>query len=153
MSECVGHAPLVGARAGELTEEEARSLALHLESCPRCQAWVAEVAAVDGLVGEALLARAAERDFAPFVDQVMARIGDAEPHRGGVLGWFRHHWKVTAAGLAPALAALAVFLYVRSESGFRDQVAMLELSSEGEITTVLQTKDGPVVLLAPENES
>ena len=150
MSECVRHAPLIGARQGELTEEEATSLALHLETCARCQAWVKEAAATDGLVGEALLARAAGRDFAPFVDQVMARIGDAEPHRGGVLGWLNHHWKVTLAGLAPALAALAVFLYVRSESDFRDQVALLEISSEGDIATVLQTKDGPVVLLTPE---
>ena len=74
MSECVRHAPLIGARQGELTEAEATSLALHLETCARCQAWVKEAAATDGLVGEALLARAAERDFAPFVDQVMARI-------------------------------------------------------------------------------
>lgn len=150
MSECVRHAPMIGARQGELTEQEALSLALHLETCPRCQAYVQDTAATDGLVAEALLARAAERDFAPFVDQVMARIGDSEPHRAGVLGWLNHHWKVALAGLAPALAALAVFLYVQSESDFRDHVALLELSSEGEATTVLQTRDGPVVLLAPE---
>ena len=96
----------------------------------------------------ALLARAAQRDFAPFVDQVMARIGDAAPHRGGALGWLRHHWKGTAAALAPALAAAAVIIYLRVETG--DQLAMMELSSEGDIATVLQTTDGPVVLLAPE---
>ena len=153
MSECVRHAPMIGAREGELNDEEALSLALHLETCPRCQAYVKDTAVTVGLVAEALLARGALRDFAPFVDQVMERIGDAEPHRGGVLGWLNHHWKVALAGLAPALAALAVFLYVRSESDFHDHVALLELSSEGEATTVLQTKDGPVVLLLDPEES
>jgi anti-sigma factor RsiW len=150
MSECVRHAPLIGSRQGELTEEEALSLALHLESCPRCQAYVREAEATEGLVREALLARAAERDFAPFVDQVMERIGGAEPHRGGVFGWFNHHWKAATAALVPALVAAGVFLYVRSDDDFRDQLAQVELSSEGDVTTVLQTKDGPVVLLAPE---
>lgn len=150
MSECTRHAPMIGAREGELSEEEALSLAVHLESCPRCQAYVRDAEATAGLVREALLARASERDFAPFVDQVMARIGGAEPHRGGVIGWFHHHWKGAMAALAPALAALAVFMYVQSGDDRRDQIAMLEISSEGSVATVLQTLDGPVVLLAPE---
>lgn len=148
MNECVRHAPMIGSREGELTEEQALSLAAHLEGCARCQAYVREAQATEGLVAKALLARAAERDFAPFVDQVMARIGDAAPHRGGVLGWLRHHWKGTLAALAPALAAAAVIVYVRLEAP--DQLAMMELSSEGDVTTVLQTTDGPVVLLTPE---
>ena len=148
MSECVRHAPMIGSREGELSEEATLALATHLETCARCQAFVREAQATEGLVGEALLARAAQRDFAPFVDQVMARIGDAAPHRGGALGWLRHHWKGTAAALAPALAAAVVIIYLRVETG--DQLAMMELSSEGDIATVLQTTDGPVVLLAPE---
>jgi anti-sigma factor RsiW len=148
MSECVRHAPMIGSREGELSEEAALALATHLETCARCQAFVREAQATEGLVGEALLARAAQRDFAPFVDQVMARIGDATPHRGGALGWLRHHWRGTLAALAPALAAAAVIIYLRVETG--DQLAMMELSSEGDIATVLQTTDGPVVLLTPE---
>jgi hypothetical protein len=50
----------------------------------------------------------------------------------------------------PVLAALALFLYVRIEGG-REPIAMLELSSEGEVTTILQTSDGPVVLLDEES--
>jgi len=41
-------------------------------------------------------------------------------------------------------------VYVRVDGG-RDTIALLELSSEGEATTVLQTADGPVVLLAGES--
>lgn len=148
MNECVRHAPMIGSRKGELTEQEELSLALHLESCPSCQAYVRGTQATEGLVAEALLARAAQRDFAPFVDQVMARIGSRQPHRGGAIGWLHHHWKVTLAALAPALAAAAVFLYVQYESP--DRLAMMELSTEGNVSTVLQTYDGPVVLLTPE---
>ena len=52
----------------------------------------------------------------------------------------------------PVLAALAVIVYVRIGSG-PEPIAMLELSSEGEATTVLQTADGPVVLLLEESGS
>jgi hypothetical protein len=47
------------------------------------------------------------------------------------------------------MAALAVIVYVRVISG-PGPIAMMELSSEGEATTVLQTVDGPVVLLAED---
>lgn len=148
MNDCVRHAPMIGSREGELSEEVAHALAAHLETCPRCRAYVREVQATEGLVAQALLARAAQRDFAPFVDQVMARIGDAAPHRGGAVGWLRHHWKGTMAALAPALAAAAVIVYVKLNEP--DRLAMMELSSEGNVATVLQTTDGPVVLLTPE---
>lgn len=154
-SECIRYAPMIGAREGELSVEEARALAAHLEACPGCQARALDAAATEGLVAEALLAEAARRDFAPFVDQVMARIERAEaPAAGrGILSWLRHHWRGTAAALTPAVAALAVFLYVRWEGSQPGEMALLEFSSEGIVSTVIQTSDGPVVLLDEDEES
>jgi anti-sigma factor RsiW len=150
MKDCIRFAPLIGAREGELTPGEAKALALHLRECGTCRATAADFAATDGLVREALLARANARDFAPFVDAVMARVGRTE--RPGLLGWLSRHRRAAAAALVPALAALALIVYVRLDGG-RDQIAMLELTSEGEVTTVLQTSDGPVVLLLGESDT
>jgi anti-sigma factor RsiW len=154
--ECVRYAPMIGSREGELSTQEAEGLRRHLETCETCGAIAADDALTDGLVGEALLARANARDFAPFVDQVMARVGGADafapPRPTGVLSWLRRHRRGALAALAPVLAALAVIVYVRLGSG-RSEVAMLEVSSEGEATTILETQDGPVVLLSEENGS
>jgi anti-sigma factor RsiW len=150
MKDCVRFAPMIGARPGELPAEDADAFAAHLLSCPACQATAADFVATDGLVAEGLLAEANARDFAPFVDQVMARVTRAE--RRGVLGWLGRHRRAAVAAVVPALAALAVIVYVRVDGG-GDPIALLELSSEGEVTTVLQTADGPVVLLAGESET
>jgi anti-sigma factor RsiW len=150
MKDCLRFAPMIGALPGELSPEEADGLAAHLLACASCQALAADFAATDGLVAEALLAEANRRDFAPFVDEVMARVGRAE--RPGVAGWFARHRRAAAAALVPVLATLALIVYVRMDGG-RDQIALLELSSEGEVTTVLQTADGPVVLLVDESET
>jgi anti-sigma factor RsiW len=141
---------MIGAREGELTPAEAAALSAHLRTCATCAALAADVAATEGLVSEALLAAANARDFAPFVDEVMARVARAE--RPGVRGWLARHRRAAAASLVPVLAALAVIVYVRLDGG-HDPIALLELSSEGEATTVLQTADGPVVLLAGESET
>jgi anti-sigma factor RsiW len=151
MKDCIRFAPMIGAREGELTPGEAKALDLHLQSCRGCRATAADFAATEGLVGEALLAQANARDFAPFVDQVMARVGHA-PRERGLWAWLGRHRRAAAATLVPALAALALIVYVRVDGG-RDQIALLELTSEGEATTVLQTSDGPVVLLAGESGS
>ncbi len=148
MKDCIRFAPMIGAREGELTPGESKVLEAHLAECGTCRAIAADFAATDGLVSEALLARANGRDFAPFVDQVMERIARAE--RRGVRAWLSRHRRAAAAALVPVLAALAVLVYVRLDGG-REQIALLELSSEGEVTTVLQTADGPVVLLASES--
>ena len=145
MMDCLHYVPLIGAREGELSDAEAEGLAGHLATCGSCRALQAELAAVDGLVAEGLLGAASARDFAPFVDQVMARVG-APSERAGVLAWLRHHWRGAAATLVPVVAALGLFLYVRWDGGL-GQIAALELSSEGNVSTVLQTKDGPVVLI------
>lgn len=152
-SDCIRYAPMIGAREGELSAEEARALAAHLDACDACAARALDLAATDGLVAEGLMARAAERDFAPFVDEVMARIAHEAPARRGVLSWLRKHWRGTAAALTPAVAALAVFLYVRWESSQPGEMALLEFSSEGNVSTVIQTSDGPVVLLDDDEGS
>lgn len=149
-TECVRFAPLIGSRPGELDEADAQALAAHLASCDTCRALAADVAATEGMVSDALLRAANARDFSSFADGVMARVERTE--RPGLLGWFRRHRAAAAASLVPVLAALAVIVYVRIEGG-QGQVAMLELSSEGEATTVLQTADGPVVLLEEETGS
>jgi anti-sigma factor RsiW len=149
MKDCVRYAPMLGAREGELTQDEQRALDAHLEGCADCRALAAELAALDGLVGESLMARANSRDFAPFVDQVMARVG-AEGRaparaRRGFLGWLFAHPRAAIASVVPVLAAAALVVYVRS--GRSGEVALFEMATEGEVTMVLQTKDGPVVLL------
>ncbi len=155
MKECVRFAPMIGAHPGELSREEARALEAHLAACGACRARAADLAATEGLVSDALLAQANARDFTPFVDEVMARIGDGAAERRGVLAWVgRHRRRALAAILVPALAALAVIVYVAHEEGSRPQeIALLEVTSEGDATTILQTSDGPIVLLGEENGS
>lgn len=147
MKDCIRFAPMIGSRPGELTPADADGLAQHLLACASCQTLAADFAVTDGLVNEALLAQANARDFSGFVDGVMARVDRAE--RPGILGWFRRHRAAAAAGVVPVVAALAFLVYFRIEGG-PGPAAMLELSSEGEATTVLQTADGPVVLLDDE---
>jgi len=150
MSDCTKIAPLLGARDHELTAAEAAALAAHLASCDRCRAIAADLAATEGMVREGLMARANARDFSTFADEVMAKVGRAE--RPGLFGWIGRHRAATALGtLIPVLAAVALLMYVRIEGG--REPALFELSSEGEATTVLQTADGPVVLLAEDNGS
>ena len=156
MKECLRFAPLIGSREGELAPDEAKALAAHLAGCERCRAVAADLAATDGMVSEALLRAANSRDFSTFADGVMGKLGLEETpaqaaagraRGGGLLAWFRgHRGRTAAATLVPVLAALAVVVYVRLEGG-PGPAAMFELSSEGEATTVLQTADGPVVLL------
>ncbi len=153
MKECVRFAPMIGSRPGELAPEEARALEAHVATCAACRARAADLAATEGLVSEALLAQANARDFAPFVDEVMARIGAGAPERPGLFAWLGRHRRALAATLAPALAALAVIVYVRVEGSRPQEIALLEVTSEGDATTILQTSDGPIVLLAEENGS
>jgi anti-sigma factor RsiW len=156
MRSCVRFAPMIGSREGELPEEEARALARHLDGCPSCRALEAELAATHGLLADALMAQANSRDFAPFVDQVMARVGEAgwsAQQRGGrrqgsILSFLRNHWRLAAATVVvvAVLAAASSFLYVQRHVEQPEELAALEISVEGGYT-VLQTSDGPVVLI------
>ena len=146
---CVRFAPMIGSRPGELSPSDAEALAKHLGTCETCRALAADLAATDGLVNDGLMARANARDFSGFVDGVMARVERAE--RPGLLGFLRRHRAAAVAGLVPVLAALATIVYLRLEGG-PGPAGVLELSSEGEATTVLQTADGPVVLLNADDD-
>ncbi len=158
MKACLRYAPMIGSREGELSAEDEQALAAHLAQCPACSAMAAEVAATEGLLREALLARANARDFGPFVDQVMARV--SSPVGGtrrvrpwaGVLGLLRGHWKLFAAAAVAVVAAVSAFMYVGREVPEPEQLAALEMDLEGD-NTVLQTADGPVVLIPPEDGS
>lgn len=151
MSECTSYRPMIGAREGELSSAEAAALASHLAGCRGCGAWAAELAATEGLVSEALLAAAARRDFAPFVDGVMARIEAARPVPLPARVWRAlrlHPWLAAGGALAPVAAVLAFALYLDLGQG-PDLVASrgLELSAEGNAVTIIQSAEGPVVLL------
>ncbi len=159
MKACLRFAPMIGSREGELSAEDSRALAAHLAECPTCSAMAADVAATEGLLCEALLAKANARDFAPFVDEVMARVqapaGLPSTRAAGRLrrglGLLRGHWKLfTATAVAVLVAAVSVFMYVERDVSEPEEIAALEMDLEGG-STVLQTSDGPVVLLEPDD--
>ncbi|HEY6003603.1 MAG TPA: zf-HC2 domain-containing protein, partial [Anaeromyxobacter sp.] len=100
MKECVLFAPMIGARPGELTAGESKALDAHLSSCSACRGVARSAETFDGLVGEALLARASVRDFAPFVDGVLARIEGAPRRSAGFLSWLHGHRRAAVASLA-----------------------------------------------------
>lgn len=148
--DCIPFVPMIGAREGELSAKERAALDAHLQGCAACRAREADALALAGLVSEALLAEAAKRDFAPFVDGVMTRIQrqPSRAPRSRVLAFFAAHRRATAAALAPILAAAALIVYVRTRPAPPPQMAAaMELTTEGEATLVLETSDGPVVLL------
>jgi hypothetical protein len=168
VTACLRFAPMIGARPDELTDEEAGALAEHLASCEACQARLADEKALSGMLSEALAAEANRRDFSSFSDEVLARIpayGGAVhgralagerasarvgPAAGGllapILSWVRHHRLAAAASaLAPTLAAAALILYFERDRG--EEPVSVAVFTEGRATTVLETSEGPVVLL------
>lgn len=154
MADCTTYRPLIGSREGELSPAEAEALAGHVTGCPGCRRWAASLAVTEGLVSEALLAVAARRDFAPFAGQVMARI---ERRRYGPLARLRrtiyqHPWFAVGSALAPIAAALMVALYVQRRAGNDYANSSLEVNSEG-ATTIIQSNDGPLVLIDDDDES
>ena len=151
MTACARFAPMLGARPGELSEAEARELAEHLAACEACQARLADEEAVSGMLGEALMAEASRRDFATFSDEVLERIPEYRSRRG-FAQWVRHHRLFAAAGaLAPALAAIAIVVYVdRSQE---PEEPAFQVTAEGRSTMVLETRYGPVVLFGADEST
>lgn len=142
MSDCLRFAPMVGARPGELADEEARALSEHLAACAACQARLADEQALAGLLSEALLAEASRRDFADFSDGVLDRV---EPRSvlGRLGAWARRHRAVVVASVLAPAAALALVVYLGAGHPDAPEV---EVTAEGHGAMVLQTEDGPVVL-------
>jgi anti-sigma factor RsiW len=157
MAECSAFRPMIGSRDGELAPAAAAALQAHLAACRGCQKLAAELAATEGLVAEALLAAAARRDFAPFVDGVLARIAATRPptllERTRRL--LRLHPSLAIGGaLAPLLLAAAVVVLYQTRSGNEvADVQSLELNSVGHTTTVIQSIDGPVLLLDDDDDN
>jgi anti-sigma factor RsiW len=164
MKACARYAPMLGARAGELSDEETRGLADHLATCEACQARLADEEATSGLLSSALMDEANRRDFSTFSDEVLARIPEygtqkapVHPERSaegaksrGLLttlaDWARHHRAAAAiSALAPTLAAAALLMYFASGSP-PAETAAVEVHAEGRTATVLETSDGPMVL-------
>jgi anti-sigma factor RsiW len=154
MSECTHYAPMLTARPVELSAEEAAALARHLDACVDCRAQRAVFLATDGLLAEGLLAKAAERDFAPFTDAVMARVGRRHTAQGRLFDWISHH-RVRAAisALAPAFAAgaLVVYFHGATPDAVPSPHHLFEMTSDCGVTTVLKTEQGPVVLLGDDD--
>jgi anti-sigma factor RsiW len=148
---------MIGSREAELAPAERAALTAHLSGCEGCRAWAARLAATEGLVSEVLLAAAARRDFAPFVDQVMARVERERPRsllerlaRGVRL----HPRLAFGTAVAPLVAALALVMYVQVRHGGElADARLLEVSAEGRATTIIQTSDGPLVLLDDDDEA
>jgi hypothetical protein len=153
MADCTTYRPLIGSREGELSADEVAELTAHVGGCEGCSRWAASLAVTEGLVSETLLAVAARRDFADFSAQVMARI---EHRRLGPLARLRrsitlHPWFAVGGTLAPIAAALLVTLYVQRGAGSDLATSSLEVSSEG-ATTIIQSNDGPLVLIDDDDE-
>jgi anti-sigma factor RsiW len=156
MTECATYQPMIGSRPGELSAAEAGALEAHVAGCQACRRWAAELASTEWLVSEALQAAAARRDFAPFVDGVMARVEAARPVPllARALRAMRLHPRLVIGGaLAPLVAALALGLWL--QAGGRNDLAaasQLEVSAEGGATTIVQSADGPLVLIDDDDE-
>lgn len=167
--DCVRYAPMLTAREGELEAAELAARDEHLAGCSRCRGEAADFAATEGLVRDALLAEAARRDFAPFVDGVLARVGASVPagaarapgraepveargFLGALTAWVRHHRLVAAAGaIAPAVAGIALIMYVAGDRSAGMQVGDVVVVADAE-PVVLQTAEGPVVLLGDADD-
>jgi anti-sigma factor RsiW len=151
MAECTTYRPMIGSRDGELEPAEAAALQAHLAGCGGCRRFAADVAATEGLLAEALEGAAARRDFAPFVEGVLARIAAGRPPTllERLQRAMRLHPRLVIGGaLAPLVVAtaLAVLVQSRSTNDVADAQS-LEFHGEGRATTVIQSSDGPVLLL------
>jgi anti-sigma factor RsiW len=156
MTECTTYQPMIGSRPGELSPTEAQALDAHVAGCAGCQRWAAELASTEWLISEALLTAASKRDFAPFVDGVMARVEATRPASllSRLASAMRLHPRLVIGGaLAPLVAALALGLWL--QAGGRSDLAdasQLEVSAEGGATTIIQSTDGPLVLIDDDDE-
>jgi putative copper export protein len=64
----------------------------------------------------------------------------------------RHRVLAAASALVPALAAVALYLYIDRRGGTGPSELSVEVTSEDLATAVLQTSDGPVILVGEGSE-
>jgi anti-sigma factor RsiW len=141
---------MLTAREGELPGEARGALDAHLAGCAGCRARAADLAATDGLFAEALLAAASRRDFATFADGVMERVaaGSRPSAWSRLRRWAHaHRAAAAAAALAPTLAAAALVVYFATGGAPAPTLDAIDVVAEGRGAMVLQTSEGPVVLL------
>jgi anti-sigma factor RsiW len=153
--KCAGAAPLLGSLPGELDPTEEALLSAHLSTCETCRSRLADLEALSQVVEDGLLVEAARRDFSGFADGVMARIPGSSWRGAGASGALgrigaflrRHRVLAAASALAPALAALALYLYIGRTAGPGPSELAIEVTSEDLAAVVLDTSDGPVILV------
>jgi len=158
VKECALYAPMLGAHPGELSTDEEARLNAHLAFCDACQGRLADLSATEGMLAEALSRAAARRDFTDFADGVMARIPASAwrtgaPEKAGGLRSLkaflgRHKVLAVVSAVAPALAAAALFLFVERSGGPEPASPGVEVTSETLSPVVLDTSDGPVILMS-----
>jgi anti-sigma factor RsiW len=158
--KCAGAAPLLGSRPGELDPTEEALLSAHLSTCETCRARQADQAAVAGIIEDGLLLEASRRDFTDFADGVLARIPASAWRGGAPVGGLerlraflrRHRVLAAVSALAPALAALALYLYIGRTMGPGPSELAVEVTSEDLAAVVLETSDGPVILVGEASD-
>jgi anti-sigma factor RsiW len=146
---------MLTARPGELRADEQAALERHVAACVHCRAQRAVFLATDGLLAEGLLAKAAERDFAPFTDAVMARVARRHSRPGRVFDWVSHHRvRAVLSAALPAFAAAALVVYFQGPTAdaMPPPHHLFELTSECGVSTVLKTEQGPVVLMNDDDD-
>ena len=108
------------------------------------------------LLYEALGRRGEPAPFSIDVsDHVMARVAATRPSSlRALLAFFRRHRIVAAASaLAPTLAALALIVYFQTRGISAGPLAGdFEVTSEDHSPMVLDTADGPLILLGDSDE-
>jgi anti-sigma factor RsiW len=158
--KCAGAAPLLGSLPGELDPTDEALLSAHLSTCESCRARLADQEALARVVEDGLLLEAARRDFTGFADGVMARI-PASAWRGvEPTGWLeqvraflrRHRVLAATSALVPALAAVALYLYIGRTIGPGPSELAVEVTSEDLAAVVLETSDGPVILVGEASD-
>jgi anti-sigma factor RsiW len=158
--KCAGATPLLGSRPGELDPSEEAALLAHLSTCEACRARQADQEALARVVEDGLLGEAARRDLSAFADGVMARIPASAWQGAATLGLLgrlrelfrRHRVLATASALAPALAALALYLYIGRTTGTGPLEFSVEVTSEDLAPMVLDTSDGPIILVGEASD-
>jgi hypothetical protein len=71
-----------------------------------------------------------------------------------ILSWARANRAAAVAGtLAPTLAAAALIVYLATSGTVASRLGEVEVVAEGRAPMVLQTSDGPVVLLDEPSET
>ena len=153
MTPCLKYAPMLGAKPGELAQAEESALHAHLAGCDACQGRLADAQVIGDLLTTSRRDSANSVDFSTFADGVMARVEVKRARRPGFFATLMRPMAV----LAPALAAAVFLVYLGQRPSIHTtslaRAGEVEVVSEGHDTMVLNTEDGPIVLLSEVEET